>query len=204
MKKSTYIHSEYKMVYQCHIDLDESDSNNFMGLYPNRKHGSGNNYKEISYNEVCQTAENVIHQELKNVLEKYVPFPIETVAVQGIYDGSIVLIFSVVLRIIETIGGIKDLYDTVYLIREISEKHIEKRMHEAYERIITTRVHTLFPSTRYESYGRCGKNCEYKADVFEAEKKESMFFNYLLIANIVLILIISILVFSAVKIVYFT
>ena len=119
---------------------------------------------------------------------------------QSVYEGSIEIIFTVVLSFLELVGGLKDLYDSVHLISEISERHIKKKLSDKFGNHF--RVDTYVIAQREEDYWRFEKRYTV-VQVNEEKPQRDTFSYYLLVANIVLLLIVGVLMFGAVKTVYF-
>lgn len=143
---------------------------------------------------------------MKPELQKYTDIPIEEVTVQAVYEGSIETIYTVVLSFLNLVSGLKDLYDVVHLIREISEKHINKRLSDRFGRYFKVDTYVIVPDDR-----RCREYMEHWR--FENEMngnrrsggngvERDVFFYYLLVANIVLLIIVGVLVFGAARTVY--
>ena len=98
------------------------------------------------------------------------------------------------------IGGLKNLYDSVHLIREISERHIKKKLSDKFGNHFRADTYVITP--REEDYWHFEKR--YMVVQGNEEKTQSDTFSYyLLVANIVLLVIVGVLVFGAVKAVYF-
>lgn len=117
------------------------------------------------------------------------------------YEGSIEIIYSVVLGFLDLIGGLKDLYDAVQLIKEISERHINKKLSDRFGRHFKVDTYVIVPE--YRDHWRLEeKMIGVQGD--RSAAKRDIFFYYLLVANIVLVVIVGMLVFGAVKTVYFS
>lgn len=197
----------YKAVFRTEIDFrydDESQKH----LFPGRSYylNEGSNEK-VSYDDIVNEAVRTINTELKPELQKYTDIPVEEVQVQAVYEGSIEIIYSFILGFLDLVGGLKDLYDAVRLIREISERHINKKLSDRFGRHFKVDTYVIVPDDR-----RCREYMEHWR--FENEMngnqrldgngiKRDAFFYYLLVANIVLLIIVGILVFGAVRTVYF-
>lgn len=117
---------QYKAVFRTKIDF-RNDDELFETLRPGGIYHLDNQQK-VSYSDIADEAERVINIELKPELHKYTDMSIQKVQVQSVYEGSIEIIFTVVLGFLNLVGGLKDLYDVVYLVKEIAERHINKRL----------------------------------------------------------------------------
>lgn len=92
------------------------------------------------------------------------------------------------------------MYDAVRLIREISERHINKKLSDRFGRHFTVDTYVVVPEYR-DHWQLEEKMIGVRGDSSAA--KWNAFFYYLLVANIVLLVIVGVLVFGAVKAVYF-
>lgn len=190
----------YKAVFRTKIDFRYNDEPQ-KPLLPGHSYylNEGSNEK-VSYNDIADEAVRIINSDLKPELQKYTDISVKEVEVQAVYEGSIEIIYTVVLGFLNLVSGLKDLYDAIHLICEISERHINKKLSDRFGRHFKVDTYVIVP--------------EYKEHWLLEEKmmgaqgdsnvgKRDVFFYYLLVANIVLLIIISILVFGAVKAVYF-
>ena len=197
MRKKKY----FKAVYSAHIDFkDKRYLNRELGPLKPGESFCLKNEQKVSYSDILETTDTAINVELKKELSKYINLEVSDVQVQAVYEGSIEVIFTVVLDFLNLVGGLKDLYDAVKLIREIAGKHIAKKLKNEYGDYFIVKVDAVSPDfydIRYDREFIVGKS-----EMDESSKRDA-FFYYLLIANIVLILIIGVLVFGAVRKVYF-
>lgn len=141
-----------------------------------------------------------INSELKPGLQKYTDISIEEIQVQTVYKGSIEIIYTVILGFLNLVGGLKDLYDAVRLIREISERHINKKLSDRFGRHFKVDTYVIVPESK--DYWRF-EEMRWDWRVDRGVEKRDAFFYYLLVANIRLLIIVGVLVFGAVKAVYF-
>ena len=171
-------------------------------LFPSEKFYGQLNDAEINvyYSDIVETIKTAINAELKEELSKYTNLEVSDVQVQAVYEGSIEVVFTVVLSFLELVGGLKDLYDAVKLIREIAGKHIAMKLKNEYGDYFIVNMDAVSPDIYDHRYA--GKFTVEKSEMDESSKRDA-FFYYLLIANIALILIIGVLVFGAVRKVYF-
>lgn len=191
---------QYLFVFRVRIDF-KCDTSHQKPLSPGGYYYLDNrSEKEVSYNDIVDEAIRIINTELKIELKKYTNFPVKKVQVQAVFEGSIEIIYTVALGFLNLVGGLKDLYDAVHLICEISEKHINKKLSDKFGRHFKVDTYAIVP--REDDYWRFekrhGAEREYSRDV-----ERDAFFYYLLVANIVLLLIVGVLVFGAVQAVYF-
>lgn len=197
MRKKKY----FKAVYSAHIDFkDKEDLNRQLRPLKPGEHNYLKNERNVYYSDILGTIKTAINAELKEELSKYTNLEVLDVQVQAVYEGSIEVVFTVVLSFLELVGGLKDLYDAVKLIREIAGKHIAMKLKNEYGDYFIVSMDAVSPDIYDYRYAR--KFTEGKSEMDEGSKRDA-FFYYLLIANIALILIIGVLVFGAVRKVYF-
>lgn len=191
----------YKAVFRTKIDFRYDDEPQ-KPLLPGHSYylNEGSNEK-VSYDDIANETVRIINTELKPELQKYTDISIEEVQVQDVYEGSIEIIYTVILGFLDLVGGLKDLYDTIRLIREISERHINKKLSDRFGRHFKVDTYVIAPESR--DYWRFEKEMLGICSVNGSEEKRDAFFYYLLVANIVLLIIVGALVFGAVKAVYF-
>lgn len=194
MRKKT----QYKAVFRTRIDF-KNDELQQGSLLPGHSYYLENEQK-VSYSDIANEAERIINNGLKVEVQKYLNLSIQEVQTQSVYESSIEIIFTVVLSFLELVGGLKDLYDSIQLIREVSEQHIKKKLSDKFGNHF--RVDTYVISPRGEDYWRFEKRYMVVQGNEEKPQRDT-FFYYLLIANIVLLVIVGVLVFGAVKAVYF-
>ena len=197
MRKKKY----FKAVYSAHIDFkDKEDLNRQLRPLKPGEHNYLKNERNVYYSDILETIKTAINAELKEELSKYTNLKVSDVQVQAVYEGSIEVVFTVVLSFLELVGGLKDLYDAVKLIREIAGKHIAMKLKNEYGDYFIVNMDAVSPDIYDHRYAR--EFTEGKSEMDEGFKRDA-FFYYLLIANIALILIIGVLVFGAVRKVYF-
>ena len=189
MRKKKY----FKAVYSAHIDFkDKEDLNRKLRPLKPGEYNYLKNERYVSYSDILEKIDTAINAELKEEIFKYTNLKVSDVQTQAVYEGSIEVIFTVTLSFLELIGGLKDLYDAVKLIREIAGKHISKKLKNEYGDYFIVKVDAVSPDIYDLRYDR--KFIVGKSEMDENSKRDA-FFYYLLIANIALILIIGVLVF---------
>lgn len=192
---------QYKAVFRARIDFKHAEpyqeSLHPGGVYYWNKHSD----LEVSYDDIVNEAVRIINSELKPELQKYTSISIQEVEVQAVYEGSIEIIYTVVLSFLNLVGGLKDLYDVVHLVREISERHVNEKLSDRFGRHFKVDTYVIVPESR--EYWRFEKEKLGDPRLDSSIVKRDAFFYYLLVANIVLLIIVAVLVFGAVKTVYF-
>lgn len=192
---------QYRAVFRTIIELNYDDSQQ-KPLHPGGLYYLEKGFNtEVSYADIVNEAIRIINSDLKLELQKYTDIFIKEVQVQAVYDGSIEIIYTVILGFFNLIGGIKDLYDVVHLICEISERHINKKLSDRFGRHFKVGAYVIVPESR--DYWRVEEKMRCNWNMDRGMEKRDAFFYYLLVANIVLLLIVGVLVFGAVKTVYF-
>ena len=189
---------QYKAVFRARIDFYEKYKSS-KALSPGT-HYYFQNEEKFSYSDIVEESERIIDVALKPELQRCTNLTIQEVQTQFIYEGSIEIIFTVILSFFNLIGGLKDLYDTVHLIESIAEKQINKRLNDKFGNYFSVDTYAIAPRTYERYYLEKGHTIEQNRN--EAPPRDA-FFYYLLVANIVLLLIMIALVLVAVKRVYF-
>lgn len=113
MRKKKY----FKAVYSAHIDFkDKEDLNRQRRPLKPGEHYYLKSERNVYYSDIVETIKTAINAELKEELSKYTNLEVSDVQVQAVYEGSIEVVFTVVLSFLELVGGLKDLYDAVKLV----------------------------------------------------------------------------------------
>lgn len=191
---------QYKTVFRARIDFNYDEPPQKPLLPGHTYHLEEGSNTRASYTDISNEAIQIINSELKPELQKYTDISVKEVEAQAVYEGSIEIIYTVVLGFLDLVGGLKDLYDAVQLIKEISERHINKKLSDRFGRHFKVDTYVIVPG--YKEYWRLEEKMIGAQGDSSAAKRDA-FFYYLLIANIVLLIIVAILVFGAVKAVYF-
>lgn len=190
---------QYKAVFRTRIDF-KNDEEQSRHLRPGQSYYF-ENQQGVSYSDIVNEAERIINNDLKGELQKYMILSIQEVQTQSVYEGSIEIIFTVVLSFLELMGGLKDLYDVVHLVTEIAERHINRKLSDKFGNHF--RVDTYVIAPREDDFWRFEKRYIVSRESKGEIPQRDAFFYYLLVANVVLLLIVGVLVFGAVKAVYF-
>lgn len=196
-----YEEKRYKAVFRTKIDFKYNESRE-ESLLPGHTYYLERGFNEkVSYTNISDEAVRIINSELKPELQKYTDVSIDGVQVQAVYEGSIEIIYTVILGFLNLVSGLKDLYDTVYLINEISELYINKKLTDRFVRYFQVDTYVIRPGK--SGYRYLEDEMRWNCSVDRSVEKRDMFFHYLLVTNIILLIISGVLVFEAVKIVYF-
>lgn len=197
----------YKAVFRTEIDFRYDDEPQKPLLPGKSYHLNEGSNEKVFYDDIANEAVRIINTELKPELQKYTDISIEEVQVQNVYEGSIEIIYTVIVGFLDLVGGLKDLYDVVRLIREISERHINKKLSDRFGRHFKVDTYVIVPDDRkyreYIEHWRFENEMNGNRRLDGNGIKRDVFFYYLLVANIVLLIIVGILVFGAVRTVYF-
>ena len=190
----------YKAVFRTRIDFKHDEINQKPLRPDDTYYLKGSSNERVSYDDIVNEAVLIINNNLKSELQKYTFISIEEVQVQAVYEGSIEIIYSVVIGFLELVGGLKDFYDTVQLICEVGERHINKKMSDRFGRHFEVDTYVIVPEKNYLHLE------EKMMDGYRMNNdmvKRDAFFYYLLVANIMLLILVFMLVFNAVKALYF-
>lgn len=138
----------YKAVFRTEIDFRYDDEPQKY-LFPGRSYYlNGGSNEKVSYNDIANEAVRIINTELKPELQKYTDISVKEVEAQAVYEGSIEIIYSVVLGFLNLVSGLTDLYDAVHLIREISERHINKKLSDRFGKHFKVDTYVVVPDDR--------------------------------------------------------
>lgn len=184
---------QYKAVFRTKIDFQQWS---FFERYRSEEDPDKNAF----YKNISDEAIRVINSELKPELQKYTDIPIEEIQVQAVYKGSIEIIYVVIMEVLDLVSGLKDLYDAVRIIQDISERHINKKLSDKFGGDFKVDTHVIVPESRDYWWP---EEMRWNRSMESGVKKRDAFFYYLLVANIVLLVIVGALVFGAVKTMYF-
>ena len=191
------IRKKIKAVYSVHIDFKYEEQER-------RPLKAGYSYyfqndKKVAYKDVADEVVQIINNDLKRECQKYVSHSIKNIEVQDVYEGSIEILFSVILETLGFVGNLMSLYDIIKLIRNLTEHYMNKRLREKYGDHFEVRAHVVVPDYDFWKY----EIRERKYPVNDERESRDAFFYYLLIANIVLLILVAVLVSGAVRAVYF-
>lgn len=193
-----------KAIFEAKIDFNKEFKENYGELSSGRRYYfPRQNQKEekTSYEDIKHFLSDTIEEDLKKHLIKTTGIKITEIRVTGEYNGSIELVFVILFNAYQFIAGMKDFYDNIRMIRNHSRKFIYRKLIEKYGDAFTVETNIEYPSIdRYEDLfwlsQKRGLPFSFHQD---NENKRDGLFYYLLISNIVLISIIGLLVFKAVK-----
>lgn len=191
---------EIKAVYSLHIDFNYRDGEGeWSTLKPGHTYSLKNNIK-VSYSDIVDRVTKIINTDLEKELKKYDSLFLKKIEYVEVYEGSIEILFTAILQVLDVAGNIMSLYDMVKLIRDITDRYMNKQLRKYYGDLFFARTSVLAPNydcLKFE-HGR-----REEIQVKRERGSRDAFFYYLLIANIVLLIIVAVLVAGAVKTVYF-
>lgn len=202
------------VVFSVTIDFNSSGYLKFGRLRPSAQyyfneteeiHGNTNNQQMIvTYKTLRDDIVAIINNEMKPIAKIASNNAVQSVDVLETREGSILVLFRAIFDTMQFVSGIKDFYESVELIRNLTNTHIRHRLDANYGNYFNVDTITLAHPNKLPL-------C---ADVVPCSKKESFidhlrkgrdgFFYYLLIANVILFCLVVALVFKAVMMVYFT
>lgn len=146
----------------------------------------------------------IINNELEPIAKIASNNAVQSVDVLETQEGSILVLFQAIFNVMQFVSGIKDFYESVELIKNLTNTLIRHRLDANYGNYFNVGTVILAHPSKLPL-------C---TDVVPCSKKESFighlrkirdgFFYYLLIANVVLLCLVIALVFKAVMTVYFT
>lgn len=192
-------------IFKVHIDFNHQAEECYGPLRPGGEYRfsckQNDRISRTSYEEIVQFVTNVINNDIIAEYNKCDLFSISKIKVIESYKGSIKILFSAIFDTLGVISNLKNLYDCVELIRELTNVHVTKRLESQYGDFFTVETWTVVPKEKI-----CDYRIPYMYDVnsFTASDscKRDAFFYYLLVSNVVLLTIIILLVYKAVITVY--
>lgn len=165
-----------------------------------------------NYSDVRDFCKRVINEEISGELCELIDIPIKEVKVNRTYEGSLIVVFSVLFNIYQFIGGIAGFRDTITLIRNTVRRHMKKRLNDKF--CTNGYFEVEVESENDKNYGYMLEELFHfgfrkhsgilpiPMDEPNNNIRRDAFFWYLLISNIVLLIIIGFLVGKAVISVY--
>lgn len=202
-KKKAFNENTNQAIFSLHIDFSYHSREQYGELTSGRRYHLSLKREDRqsfdTYSSIVDYVTNIIDHELKNQYQGLVGLSIKQVKVVKTYSGSINVLFSVIFNTLGVISGLKDLYDCIDLIKEISDAHIKNRMQSKYGDIFDISTKIVTPK---KDCIQCGLYKESGNPISVLGGKRDAFFYYLLISNIVLLLIIGVLVYRAVFAMY--
>jgi hypothetical protein len=176
-------------------------------FFKSKRHYDNRQSEYISYEQIKNFVVDIINDELPGECRQYIDIPIIKIEVKGTHEGSLVVFFTVLFNTLQVISGIKDVYDCIELIRELSEERVERRLREAYGDYFDVATIIRIPRDRYDErhFREMLCNGRYvpifvsdpQPNGYYSQQKRDAFFYYLLVANIILFGIIVLLVIKA-------
>lgn len=190
---------EIKAVYSMHIDFKnkEGEGERYT-LKPGYSYNLNNNTK-VSYKDIADGVKEIINNDLEKELKKYDSLFLKKIEYVETFEGSIEILFTAILQVLDVAGNIMSLYDIVKLIRDITNRFMNKQLKEYYGDYFYAHTIILAPNHDFWRFEHGREEIQVKRE----KGSRDAFFYYLLIANIVLLIIVAVLVAGAVKTVYF-
>ena len=125
---------------------------------------------------------------------------IKDIRVTADYEGSIELVFVVLFNTFQFVSGMKDFYDNVRLIRNHSKKYISRRLDEKYGYVFNVNSDIEYPTIdRNDDLFWSLRHGKFPFPIHSSDgysRRDGLFF-YLLFSNIILLIIIGFLIFTA-------
>lgn len=158
--------------------------------------------KKTSYEDIKNFMTDIIEDDLRKHLSKTFGTQILEIRVTADYPGSIELVFIVLFNAYQFVAGLKDFYDNIRLIQNYSSKYIEQRLNDKYGDAFNTSTYIEYPTiNHYDEFFWMFEKRGMPPFFHNSENlnnRDGLFY-YLLVSNIVLITIIGLLIFRAVK-----
>jgi len=164
--------------------------------------GFSNLEKQTGYDEIKNYVTDLIENDLKKHLAKATDMQIKDIRVTADYEGSIELVFVVLFNTFQFVSGMKDFYDNIRLIRNHSKKYINRRLDEKYGSVFNVNTDIEYPTIdRNDDLFWSLRHGEFPFPFHSSERysrRDGLFF-YLLFSNIILVIVLGFLIFTAMK-----
>lgn len=205
MKKSLL---KERMVFSVRIELNEAyrhlpflHRRNDLDIHYNYLKPDGKYCFDIEsqryweYTDIVNNVKNIATSFQKKCNEKNTWMEVTEVNVLGIQQGSIELVLSVMMKLFDIAGGIKNVYDCADIIRKMLTCHFEEELADQFGRYFVAEAKVLAPTKKENGF--CDIDCCAKV-----KNKRDAFFYYLLVSNIIMIVLLGLMVFKAVSKMY--
>lgn len=193
-----------KINYRLHVELNRDNSRirEYKRLEPGGVYYLGRNERRAEYVEIVMFLVDVLEKELPGELKKYVDDDLIEVRAQDVFEGSIEILFNVVLNTLTIVSGV---HDVVSLISSVAELFMRRRLKDEYGEAFAVDVSSLARPGKYYYDCMCGKPGRSVAMAVQPvrEAPRDAFFWYLVVMNAVLSVIVAVLVAGAVWGTYF-
>ena len=191
------------VVFKMHIDFDKTEGYHNEPLLPGKIfYGRNREENQYSYNDIVSSVTAVINNELAGVCNNSAILLVNEVKVIETYSGSINVLFTVFLDALGVIGGLKDLYDCIELVKELATGHVKQRLTQEYRTAFDVHTDVIVPCGWKQHYRPSYMGFINHSAADTASCKRDAFFYYLLVSNIALLATIITLVYKAVATMY--
>lgn len=202
------------VIFSVTIDFNSSGYRKFGRLKPSALYDFSEKEEICGYNKnqqmtvAYETLRNdiiaIINNELEPIAKITSNNAVQSVDVLETREGSILVLFQAIFNVIQFVSGIKDFYESIELIRNLSNTHIRNRLNANYGNYFNVDTAILACSNRLPLCANVVPYSKKKSFICPLQKGRDGFFYYLLIANVVLLCLVVALVFKAAMMVYFT
>ena len=191
-----------RAVFSVNIDLlyEYAEAHNTQ-LRPGKSFCYDSQEKEkFTYEDIKKFITKKIETEFRKDFEEISGIPIRHIKVNRSYEGSIELVFTILFNTYQFIAGLKDFFDSIELIKRLSERFIKSRLEEEFNYdMFTVSTSILYPKTEYYYEKMNLNNGKSSSELIDSSyKKRDVFFYYLLFANIILVTVLFFLIYKAV------
>lgn len=206
-----------RVVFRATIDLSSNYSDRFNPnsyayddinrLRRSNKYYFGNKEEKVSYDEIKDLLTDTLERELLPDVNDILDTLILGVKINSVNEGSIEIIFTVLLNAYQYIASISDFFDSINLIKDTAQKLLYKKLRKNYGDYFNVNVYNILPSTSHSyieemSHWNVKRGRGFPLNLHNDTNRRDGFFYYLLFSNIVLIAIVIFLVWKAVKTTY--
>jgi len=190
------LNSDYRERFNSNSDYNDNSNR----LKPNGKYKLGNKEEKVSYEELKEVLTETLETKLSLEVNELLDTPILAVKINNVNEGSIEIIFTVLLNAYQFIASLSDFFDSVELIKDTAKKLLTRKLNKNYGYFFDVYVDNISPSRNRNYFEKeCGRILPVS---YRDNNKRDVFFYYLLFSNIVLTAIITFLVWKAVVTTY--
>lgn len=202
------------VVFSVTVDFNSSGYHKFGRLRPFAHYDFSDEMEEIhgyvknermivTYETLKSHIVAIINNELEPIAKIASKNAVQSVDVLETREGSILVLFNAVVDVMQFVGGIKDFYESVELIRNLADTHIKHRLEADYGNYFSVDTKVLTHSDKHPLDTDAVLSSKKELSNVHLRRGRDGFFYYLLIANVILLCLFVALVFKAVMKVYF-
>jgi hypothetical protein len=171
-------------------------------LKPDKGYYFGNKEEKVSYEKLKVFLTDTLENELLSKVNDLLDTPILGVKINSVNEGSIEIVFTILVNAYQYIASISDFLDSVSLIKDTAKNLLKRKLNQNYGDYFDVDVYNIAPSRdniERHFYGdmKHGRVFPLNYNDNNSTKRDG-FFYYLLFSNIVLTVVVILLIWKAV------